>query len=481
MNPHVLLDTKTDLDHLRCLRRHMDLVLDTGRATFGPSPSRMWLASLDTRTGRYPADDTRPAHIPKRAYRNIDAPRGCSLYWDQPAIVAAHALSEVTGESVYREAAEDYVADFLERCVADNGLFVWGNHYYYDAFRSVAVRFGGDETPQPCDLACDPVELHECRPITPAWETFWRLDPEATEREIREMVRLHLADGETGMFNRHADCKRGCAFLEAGAVLIESLSWLYEKVGDPELIKVARSVAEFSFAHRDPVTGLMENNPTVGRWDKHTSTTEVGLWAGCLLRSARMTGEEQWVEMADVVVRAWMKYGYDAASGKFFGRLLVKTGEPDFSEPSSKFQPRDYVDLWRPQFPAHDYPMSFAEACLMLHEATGDAYYHEACRRWLGFIDRSLPANNGKGGYAEHYGRALHFAIACRDRFGDPLAGERVQRIAAEAHDMLWDQRMYRTHPGEHRYDAVDGVGYLMLALIRLHTGVEPDMLGTGW
>ena len=52
----------------------------------------MWMASLDIRTGAYPENDMRPAHIPHRHDRAIDAPKGCSLYWDQPAVVAAHSV-----------------------------------------------------------------------------------------------------------------------------------------------------------------------------------------------------------------------------------------------------------------------------------------------------------------------------------------------------------------------------------------------------
>ena len=75
--------------YLDPVRLHLDRILATGTASFGPDPSAMWMASLDTHTGRFPADDTRPPHIPRRHYRAIDAPRGCSLYWDQPALLAA--------------------------------------------------------------------------------------------------------------------------------------------------------------------------------------------------------------------------------------------------------------------------------------------------------------------------------------------------------------------------------------------------------
>ena len=40
---------------------------------------------------------------------------------------------------------------------------------------------------------------------------------------------------------------------------------------------------------------------------------------------------------------------------------------------------------------------------------------------------------------------------------------------------------MFRSHAGEDRYDAVDGVGYLLLALIYLETGRKADYQGFGF
>jgi len=101
----------------------------------------MWMSSLDTRTGAHPVDDSRPAHIGRRVYRNIDASQGCTLYWDQPSLTAARILREVTGDTSYSAVAAAYVLAFLGKCVAPNGVFLRGNHYHYDKPRETVVRF----------------------------------------------------------------------------------------------------------------------------------------------------------------------------------------------------------------------------------------------------------------------------------------------------------------------------------------------------
>ncbi len=469
------------MDCLALVRAHLDKVTTLGLDVYGKTPTAMWMAGLDTRTGRYPENDARPAHIPKRVYRNIDAPRGCSLYWDQPAVVAAHELSRITGEARYRDAADAYVRDFLARCVAGNGVFLWGNHYYYDAFADTVKRFLSDDEPAPVDFATEDGALHEIRPLTPAWETFWRVDPATTETAIRAAVKGHLVDKETGEFQRHAAGNRGCAFLEAGGILAESLAWLYTKTGDRSLLDTAAKMIGYSFSHRDDATGLPENNPTEDRWDKYTATSEVGLWAGCLLRAAARADVDDWRARAVDALRAWLTHAYDAESRRYYGRLRIGDGSPVLEPKTTPYQPGDWCDFWAPLFPAHDYPFQAAEACLLAFDATRDGFFLAGAARFAKALEDSLPARSGRGGYAEHYGRALHLALRLHTTTGDTCYAGLAARVAEEATTVLWAQDMFRSHPAEDRCDAVDDIGFLLLALMRMESGEEPAMMGSGW
>ena len=62
-------------------------------------------------------------------------------------------------------------------------------------------------------------------------------------------------DADTGGFNRHADGKAGCAFLESGGILVEALAWLYARTGETALLEAADRIAGYSYRHRDPVDG----------------------------------------------------------------------------------------------------------------------------------------------------------------------------------------------------------------------------------
>jgi hypothetical protein len=302
------------------------------------------------------------------------------------------------------------------------------------------------------------------------------------------MAAAHIRDPATGLFDRHGDpqLKPAAAaesdaddtmpLLEAGAVVIDSLGWLANKKQprDNEIAQLALRVARYSFAHRDPHTQLVPNQPLVRRGDDHTSSTEVGLWAGSLVRAAEYTGMAEFQQMADVSLRAWLTRGFDEKQGKYFGQLSLQTGKPLAPESPREHAPPLHAELFDlQQRPNHNYPMPMAETCLRLYEKTGDEVYRQAAGRWVTHIRNSLPANGDHGGYAEDYGRVIHFLVRAADVLERREYRDLAVQVADEAMDRLYVPKMgmFRSHPGEDRCDAVDGPGILILALLYLDGG----------
>jgi hypothetical protein len=462
-------------DYLSLIRNHYDGVLRVGTDSYGEQQTAMWLASIDIENGGLP-----PAPYPakRRVYREISAPRGSTLYWEQPAVAAAYHLSTLSGDARYARAADDYLGGFLARCVSPNDLFLWGNHCYYDVVTDEAVHFSGS--------------AHEVRPLPCAWEMFWRISPEATESAIRRMGQQHIKNHQSGLFDRHASYSaieppteaerldpKIHSFLEAGGVLVESLCWLFQKTGDENLSELALRCARYSFSHRGEKTGLLRNQATFRRWDFDASTTEVGLWATCLLRAVKYSGLDELRDMAREAVAAWLRYGFDEKTGRYFGSVNVEDGAPS-PDAGTEYAPARYADLWEPLFPTHNYPMSLAQASLTLFEQTGQELFRQAVERWAGVIAQSTPANGGQGAYADQYGRCIYFLCNAAAVFNSPQLKAQASTLAEEAVAQLYSPsaKMFRGHPGEERCDAVDGIGILFLALMYLQTGKIPDTLG---
>lgn len=415
----------------------------------------MWPSVIDLRTGRPPVED----HVPRRVYRLIGAPRGSTLYWDQPMIVAAYRLSEMNREPLFSQAADHYVDAFLERCVADNGMFQWGNHAYYDVVDRKVVTFQNG--------------YHELRPITPAWDVFWHRAPETTADYIRKMAERHLYDPISGGFNRHDTGTKGHAFLEAGGILCETLAWLYAKTGERDLLETALRVSRYSYGFRHPKTGLVPNEPDMGRWDSKVCTSEIGLWAQCLLRSWRLASCDEFLDMVSNALKPYLKFAFDEESEKFFGQIDVEDGK-SVAPQKIGYWPRLHSDPWNTdQWPTHDYPMTVAEASLDLHESLGENLFLDGVRRWAAIAVEECPAKKGSWAYAESYGRCVRFLIRAGLRLKENVYLEHARELAEEAIDQLWEDGMFQGYPDSHVYESVDGVGFLLLALIFAETREE--------
>jgi hypothetical protein len=459
--------------YLDLVSSHIENLAKHGTDRYGPVKTPMWMASLDLETKSYP--ESQPiARAGRRVYRDIASPFGSNLYWDQPQLIAAYAAARIRKQPGLRQPVDAYIRSFLERCVDSRGLFEWGNHRYYDAYKDQPAHFAGG--------------AHEIRPVPPAWDLFWQFDPKTTERAIRAVGEGHVIDKDTGFFSRHDSPKGAHAFIEAGGILAETLCWLSARTKDASLADLGLKVARYSYGFRDPKTGLIENNPSVTRWDKYVSTTEVGLWAGSLLRASDLSGRPEFARMAADGVAAYLRHGYDAKEKAYYGQVRVKDGTPVLKEQAvpgpEEYWPGNYADIWNANFPAHDYPMAMADACVTLYQRTKEGLYEEAIHRWAGVVEANpapQTAKHGRGGYAELFGRAIHFLT----RAGAALQQQRyrtmAEGLAADARKILFADGLFRGHAGEDRYDAVDGVGYLLLALIQLETGKEPDLMGFGF
>lgn len=467
------------------IRQHFDTIIAQGRADFGADPNAMWLASLDVRTGRCPNGQSAGQAASARVHGYIHAPNGVTLYWDQPHLVAAHALSHVTGDPAYASAADAYVQAFLERSIASCDLFLWGNHYYYDVATGETFWFNANTRPQPAGAHTVTAYLHEIRPIPPAWGLFWRISPAATKNSIQAISQYHLYDLETGGFNRHADQQPGFDYIEVGGFLVESLCWLYAHTQQSQLVRLARQIASFTFDSRAPATNLLKTASMSKRWEHYTCTTEIGLWAGSLLRAARYAQISQFRSMARDVVAAYLMYGWDDETSQYFGRLNASDGTPQRDQPGidkiSIYQPGTYADIWNALFPSHDYPLALAETCVSLYELTQMPDFRTAIYRWAEIIAARTYDDLPDVRYAEQFGRAIHFLLHASQVLHDNRLRIQAVDLADVAISSLFAGRMFRGHTGEDRCDAVDGVGYLLLALLYLETGRQPDYMGFGF
>lgn len=438
----------------------------------------VWWSQLEIATAK-PASGERQPGVSKRCYRLIESPGGSNLYWDGPLMVAVRAAAGRLGEARWAAAADRYMRQYLAHGTSDTGLLWWGNHYYLSHDAATPVTFG--ESAAPVDAAHATAPLHETRPLPVAWELLAEVDREHTLVNLAAQQQHVHAEGPAAGFDRHANGSAQHPFLEAGAMLVLSQAWRAKLAGAPDAIDVADGVLRYSVGQRDPATGLLPVSPGSNRWDQTQTTSELGLWAGAALEAAAMCGRSDWREMALDALAAWCEQAWVEDRGRFAGRLDIRNGRPIDTPQTTIYQPGHFADPWQPLFPTHDYPMPAAEACLSAWELTGDGRFETATRRWVDVLGQTLPARNGLGGYAEHYGRAIHLLWRAGRTFDDAALVDLAWAVAVESLAVLDAGPCLRTHPWEDRVEAVDGAGWLLLAWLTLVDDEQPPMLGLIW
>lgn len=462
------------------IEKHFEILLTRGMDKYGEIKAPMFMSMLDPGTAEYPSGIVRPGDYPSRAYRLINAPGGCNPYWDQPSLLALYLLARHTGKNFWKESGDAYLRFFINNCTGPGGLFLWGNHYYWDAFADCVMEFG--ESPVPADRS-KPVCLHEMRPVIPIWREMYAVNPRAVRDEIAGCVERHVFEPETGAFNRHSNKTRGCAFLESGAVLIYSLCFLYSVTLDECFLEKALRIAGYSNGRRHPRTGLIPNNPTAQRWDARVSTTETGFWSHVVFNSLKFIkprktdsfpskAAEKLYGMCKNTLSAYLRYGYDADSAAYYGKLNLN-GSPDISERETIFQPGNYSDPWEYLFPTHDYPLQMGMGCLDFLE--DGEIFEQGARRWAGIILRES-RRRGRGRkvrLAENYGRMIVFLKKYSIMTGDREYGTAAWELLENAAGELGKQDLIIGRDGGLWYESIDGTGYLLLAGIYLETGNE--------
>ena len=332
-------------------KKHMDILC--------AKYSQMLPSELDLRGDVY-SEERLPKF--KRVYRNIDAPNGRTAYWDQPLIQFSALLG-----GKYKTLAKNITKDFLDKSKATNNMLLWGNHYYYSDLEQSIVKFVGEEQPVKC-ITDETGHLHELRPILPCFELLFEVDSTFTKKYIYQLLKMHLVNEETGEFNRHADNKRGYAFLESGGILANIACILYKKNGDSTLIDYAKKVVGYSYSFSNTTTGLIENCPTQDRWDKYHATTETFHWCNSILNCYEITNDKYFLDLVKKAADSYIRYGVDTTKNKIFGCINVTTGMPITSDNKETiYMPDIYSNPWQTFFPTHDYIYAMAEVLLRLY------------------------------------------------------------------------------------------------------------------
>ena len=466
--------------YLDYVRECIDLVIRHGTDRYGEVRSPMLMNILDVRTRTCPENPLvldEPFRVTRRGRRG---PAGGNLYPDQPTIRAMLALSALTGDDRYASFAKECLAWNMKHLVDEKGFFWWGWHRHYDAYRDLMTGHSGN-----------PHEIHVQQII---WPELWEVDREAVAREIEAIWQWHVIDKTTGECNRHGDGRRGCDFAMSGGEILVAFAFLHSKTGDEQWLDRAQLVADYYWNARHPTTGLVPNRPNAGRdrFDgSHFDTSITGFLCRSLLVASELTGEARFRDQAMAYLKAYAAYGYDAEAKQFWGSLELDgtpVPGPRVAGGYGQYEPRGHIDIWEPYVAGYENPIYTAQTYAYACQLTGDEELRKAAERWADCIRRVFPPRTCQentwygpyardwaphGTYAGLYGRTLSFFLHMHRITGDAEYLQFARQFAREALSKLYYQGLIRGHACKPYYESIDGVGYLLYALLQLEQAVS--------
>lgn len=462
--------------YLDRVRQCADVLLQHGTDRYGPVQSPILVSILDVQERTCPKNPLpldEACRVGRRERRN---PAGANLLTDQPLLKSLRFLSAVTGAPKYDRAARDYIDYYLKHLVDEKGFFWWGWHRHYDVYEDRMTGHLGN-----------PHEIHAIHGI--AWEQLWEVNPKAVRREIEAIWQWHVIDKKTGEINRHGDGQRGCDFSMSAGAIIEAFAFLHQRTGEKVWLDRARLVADYYWTRRHPQTNLIPERPNAGkdRFDGSAFVTCItGLYCLSLLKAQELTGEAAFKEQSLAYLRAYARHGYDEKSGKFWGALNLDGTPipgPRLMQGYAMYEPRGYLDLWEPYVAGYQCPVYTAQAYAVAYQGTREEALLKAARAFAAWMEKTPPGTvetnrtwydaytrgpGLKGTYADKYGRAVSFLLHLFLLTKETRYLQQAEKMADEAIEKLWANGLFRGHPAKPYYEAMDGVGYLLYALLQL-------------
>jgi hypothetical protein len=215
------------------------------------------------------------------------------------------------------------------------------------------------------------------------------------------------------------------------------------------------------------------------------------LYCHRLLKAWQWTGKAKFRDQAIAYLRAYAKDGFDHQAGRFWGSLRLDgtpVPGPRVPEGYAAYEPRGHIDLWEPYVAGYEMPIYTAQTYALAATLVHDQVIEETARRWAECIRREFPPRRGvkesyyqeyvegwlpHGTYAGLYGRSISFFLSLYRTSGQQDDLQLARDIADEALAKLYYRGLIRGHACKPYYEAADGVGYLLVALLQLDQAVE--------
>jgi hypothetical protein len=453
--------------YLHYARSFLDTMIREGTDRYGPVPSPMFASLLDMETHRNPEDI--PDNIPGQRLGDR-AVRGGNLFHDVMLLRAADYVTELTGETKYRQAATDYLKFFVDHCPQQTGLFPWGEHAHWDFYREAPGH-----------------TIHENLGGIPVafWDRLWELSPKAVRGEADGMLN-HVVDLESFAFNRHADIHRPLStprpaargyldFPRHGGFYLHLWTLLYGKTGEDKYLAWSLKMIDKHWKARHAPSGLPPGCPAR---DPRAGSSETMLsFSISVLEAAKLLPAGAARDRYETVAKSFLDSILSLPHRPGEGRFLVDFAIDQKPEEAKGDYSKPYEYGYGGGFTADD-----AVLLVAAHRLTGDLRALRLAEGFAAYYAAHAPPPATEIVRAHVYAAILGLFSDLYDLTSNQERLRQAERHAQLAVERLFHRGLFRGATGINHYEGDMMVGNLVYNLVWLHAlkaktkiEVEPD------
>jgi hypothetical protein len=449
-------------DLLGVVRRYADTMLDKGRDVYGPQKSGLLLSALD-RQSLQPLT-TCPA--PPAGVRDIDRVGeergplvGANPFHDENLLRILYALSQITGEARYSEAADAEIRWFFSNTAwPQTGLLPWGEHMSWQVIKDQRAS------------RCRPPRHEMGRPWM-LWDRSFELAPEACGHFATSLWEHQIADHETGDFDRHAsphEHKPGRDYDLPRHAGMYILTWAkaYRHRHDEACLHYIDVLLAHYERKRDPATGLLPawRNGDVA-WPLSTMSTAIECYSAAADVPAPLSDRLRAFGAAED--KAFCSLDHDPAGRGFVVSAVRQTGRASGQIGRDKVQERTVI--WGGTGGEATTAMVSLMCAARNRQVPSDAYRRLILAGAGAYLDRRADAGHDTWPLA--VAQAISLEVEGYRLSGDRRFLDWARQLATEAVRIYWqDSPLPRASVRTDHYESLTGGDSLALALLEVAT-----------
>lgn len=470
-----------DADYMKLVRSYADAMITHGRDTYGTQHSPLFASAMDRKTFQ-PFKES-----PGELAEMRDGDRtfsGANPMHDQNLYQILYALTELTGQPKYAQAADEVLKWFFEHCQSPRGLMAWGEHQGWNFYTESSTA---------------PMGPHEFFRPWVLWDRSYQLAPEACRRFATGLWEHQIADHEKGLYSRHAmriwetDLKlksgqAGAEFPRHGGFYIATWAETYSRTKNPQMLKAIKVVLDGFLARRNPQSGAIPS----GSRDKNVNLlrpeSNLSLAIDLTDAAPKVTPDlaKEMLAAAAQMDEIFLEMKHEPGPG---GKGFIKAAVPATLEPGDAraaaafgtlgLRWKSYTEVWATGYGVQT-TANFAIACEIRYNQTKIEGYKKLVIAAADLYLQGEPDMEGSVDKSGHEIRPTLYPGAMADMIAVELAGYRLtgdQKYLARANHyarmavrifLPGDSPLPRVSSRADYYEALSRGDYLMAQLLTL-------------